>query len=216
MGDSGWFFFCESVCSLNGISVPQKRLSYDNLLKMYPSIYPHYCFTWRSVYSVTAPAVVLKYQDNPAHQKCSRSGVHLFSPQIKRVFDIEVQSSRRGGEISAGGLRSSAWFGDSLWHLGWSSPTRERERVLTRALIHQPPKASQTSRTVLTPAATSFLSDVEHLEESGYLTLWRMARLSGEAASHEELWQFCHFYRAGVCCFSRITTSRENQKHDFN
>lgn len=26
MGDSGWFFFCESVCSLNDISAPQKRL----------------------------------------------------------------------------------------------------------------------------------------------------------------------------------------------
>lgn len=180
---------------------------------MYPSIYPHR-FTWRSVYSVTAPAVILKYQDNPAHQIRSRSGVHLFSLQIKRVFDIEVQSSHRGGEISAGGLRSSAWW--RLWHLGWSSPTRERVRVLTPALIHQPPKASQTSRTVLTPAATSLLSDVEHLEESGYLTLWKMERLSGEAASHEELWPFCHFYRAGVCCFSRVTTSRENQKHDFN
>ncbi len=84
--------------------------------------------------------------DNPAHQKRSRSDVHLFC-QIKRVFDIEDQSSRQGGEISAGSLRSSAWSGDSLWHLGWSSPTRERERVLTQALIHQPPKASQTSRT---------------------------------------------------------------------
>lgn len=108
-----------------------------------------------------------------------------------------------------------------IWRLSLTSGLiipyqRERERVLPRALIHQPSKASQTSRTALTPAATSLLSDVEYLEESGYLTLWSMMRLSGEAASRKELWRFCHFYWSGVFCFSRVTRSRGNQKHDFN
>lgn len=72
----------------------------------------------------------------------------VFTPlqlQIKRVFDTEVQSSHRGGETSSGSLRSSAWFGDFLWHSGWSSPMKEKKRVLNQVMIkcYKPPQPSR-------------------------------------------------------------------------
>ncbi len=144
--------------------------------------------------------------DNPAHQKRSRSGVHLFS-QIKRVFDIEDQSSRQGGELSAGSLRSSAWSGDSLTS-GLIIPYERERTSFNSSPDPSTPRASQTSRTawLLHPLHSCQTWNTWRSLGTSGCEAWRdwaeklplMKNCDGSFISTEPV----------VCCFSRVTTSR--------